>query len=189
MIQNPLQLPLIQTGKNGIVYEQDRLTEEIYDALTRWAVRHLEIKKAEEVYNQENKEQGDSEIRKGVYSTEISKPATLSASSSTSSTRNKHWKHIRQLSKTTSAGVKVKNFAHAIKGMTENQKARNALRKSLNSLEPTGPDIDDESSKWELSKVEVSNVRDIIMDTIGNDLYNQNTEEELKPSPSISTKS
>ena len=92
LIQNPLQLPLIQTGKNGIVYEQDRLTEEIYDALTRWAVRHLELKKAEEVFNQENREQGNSEIRKSVYSTEISKPATLSTSSSTSSTKNKHWK-------------------------------------------------------------------------------------------------
>ena len=40
-----MQLPLIQTGKNGIVYEQERLNYEIVDALTRWATRHLELKR------------------------------------------------------------------------------------------------------------------------------------------------
>jgi hypothetical protein len=58
LIQNPLQLPLIQTGKNGIVYEQERLNYEIVDALTRWATRHLELKR-QMIENEKNKKKDE----------------------------------------------------------------------------------------------------------------------------------
>ena len=40
LIQNPLQLPLIQTDEEGIVYEQDRLTLSIVDALVDWIMKN-----------------------------------------------------------------------------------------------------------------------------------------------------
>ena len=58
LIQNPLQLPLIQTGKNGIVYEQERLNYEIVYALTRWATRHLELKR-QMIENEKNKKKDE----------------------------------------------------------------------------------------------------------------------------------
>ena len=58
-----MQLPLIQTGKNGIVYEQERLNYEIVDALTRWATRHLELKR-QMIENKKNKKKDEKNKKK-----------------------------------------------------------------------------------------------------------------------------
>ena len=40
LVQNPLQLPLIQTDEEGIVYEQDRLTLGMVAALVQWVMEN-----------------------------------------------------------------------------------------------------------------------------------------------------
>ena len=164
LIQNPLQLPLIQTGKNGIVYEQDRLNYEIINALTRWARRHLESQKQEQALAKEEAEQ--QRDGKGEKTSEILQVGEA----------EEEKKRESELLRSLSPKAKKLLGTHDAEGNMD--ESTNGTTNNAKDTESDAENTED-GDLYLLTKDEVADLRNTIIDILGDTLYDY-TEEELK---------